>query len=191
MADATKHQVTDEVREHVFDGIAEYDNPLPRWWVWLFYLTIAWTVVYIPYMHWGPGDLPQDEYAKEMAAYGPAKEAPKLSPEELQALTQDAAVVAEGKGLYDSRCANCHGPDGGGLVGPNLTDEFWLHGDGSVAEVLHIVNVGVPDKGMLAWKDQLKPAEVQAVSAYVVTLQGTTPANPKAPQGERVTAAAP
>lgn len=188
MAEQSKYAVTDEIIEgHDYDGIQEYDNPLPRWWLWLFYLTTAFGVGYVAYYEFGPGVDQAEAYAMEM------EEAKKLYPDQdpsnnkelLAALTNDPAAIEVGKGIYTANCAACHAPDGGGLVGPNLTDEFWLHGKGQMPDIVRVISNGVPEKGMIAWKKTLKPDQIVSVSAYVNTLKGTTPANPKAPQGEK------
>lgn len=177
----------DELLDHEYDGIREYDNPLPRWWLYLFYGCIVFAVVYVPYYHFGPGPLPHDEYAAEMeeaARNAPAVAA--LDPEALKALVEDPQRVAAGKDLYNRNCVACHGPDGGGLVGPNLTDNHWIHGDGSMVGLVKVISDGVPEKGMIAWKAAMKQGEIESVAAFVATLQGTTPANPKAPEGRQV-----
>jgi cytochrome c oxidase cbb3-type subunit 3 len=104
------------------------------------------------------------------------------SPEKLLALVSDKAAVESGKAVFMKNCVACHGPDGGGIIGPNLTDNYWIHG-GTIAEVYKTVTVGVLEKGMPPWGKMLKPDELERVVAYVTTLHGTTPANPKAPQG--------
>ena len=177
---------TDELFEHDYDGIQEYDNPLPRWWVYMFVLTFVFGVVYIPYYHFGPGKLPLQAYEEDMEAWWKLHPPPKLAPpEELAAMAGDEALVAAGQSIYTIRCASCHAPDGGGLVGPNLTDDFAIHG-GSFPEIAATIFHGVPDKGMISWKTQLKMDELYAVAAYVHSLRGTTPANPKDPQGDKI-----
>lgn len=178
---------TDELLDHEYDGIREYDNPLPRWWVMLFYFGIAFAVVYIPWYHFGPGPLMLEEYEAEMAAAAaamPEKTGP--SDADLAAAQGDPARIAAGKATFATLCVACHTADGGGLVGPNLTDDYWIHG-GSMKDVVHVITEGVPEKGMISWKTQLKDEEILAVAAYVKSLRGTTPANPKAPEGEKYT----
>lgn len=176
----------DPLLDHDYDGIKEYDNPLPRWWLWLFYLTIAWAGVYVVYYHFGPGPDPEAEYRAEMAAaeaagigVGAADLAARL-----EAGLNDPTVLATGKAVYDKNCVACHGPDGGGLVGPNLTDDHFIHGP-KPADLLKVIREGVPAKGMLAWEKTLGPDELVGVAAYVHSLRGTTPANPKAPEGKK------
>jgi len=174
--------------DHAYDGIKEYDNPLPSWWVWLFAGSVVWAAAYVPYYHFGPGELPTERYAAAMAEHY-AKHPPFVLPPaaELEAVLADATAVEKGKLVYTTRCAACHAPDGGGLVGPNLTDDFSLHGFGMSALVATIYH-GVPEKGMQAWGPVLPKDEVYAVAAYVHTLRGTTPATPKEPQGEPIAA---
>lgn len=177
---------TDQVFDHDYDGIHEYDNPLPRWWVYMFIGCVVWAIVYVPYYHFGPGQLPGEVYDEDMAAWYEKHPPPKLAePAELEAMAGDEKLIAEGQSVYQIRCASCHKMDGGGLVGPNLCDDYAIHGYG-MEEIAKIVFDGVPDKGMLAWKSQLTMQEIYAVSTYVHSLRGTTPADPKAPQGDEI-----
>jgi cytochrome c oxidase cbb3-type subunit 3 len=140
------------------------------------------------------GDLPRAEYQAEMdraAAIEAAKikAAGVMTPEALVTLAKDKGTVAQGKLVFVQTCAACHRPDGGGNVGPNLTDEFWIHGSGA-EKIYQTITEGVPAKGMPAWGPQLGIDRVQAVTAYVLTLRGTNVANGKGPQGERATLSA-
>ena len=179
-------KVTDQSFDHDYDGIKEYDNPLPRWWVWMFVLCVVWAVVYVPYYHFGPGMLPREVYDEDMAAWL-AAHPPEPLPDEaaMIEMAADESLVATGASVFASRCVTCHGPDGGGQVGPNLTDDYTLHGY-SRAAIVKVVNDGVPAKGMLAWKNQLSRQEIYGVALYVYGLRGTTPANPKPPQGDPI-----
>ncbi len=255
-------KVTNQLIDHDYDGIQEYDNDLPGWWKALFVITIIVAVVYVPYYHLF-GDLQDVEYQKEMgtyveagvtrgpfteyaspwagdgeitpalraemnkildapfdeqlmrtmakanpeqlaklqaafpdviAAYGtgaisapktaPEKEAPAAAPaEDLAALTDDASLAA-GKKVWDTRCIACHLNDGGGSIGPNMTDNYWIHG-GDMASIVHTIKVGVPAKGMIPWESTLTPDQIMQVASYIkVKLVGSTPAVPKAPQGD-------
>ena len=172
----------DELLDHDYDGIKEFDNPLPKWWVYGFYLSIAVAIVYIPYYHFGPGELPTERWADDMTAWWQAHPPPKLASEdELEAMAEDPAFVAAGQAIFQVRCISCHAMDGGGLVGPNLTDEFTVYGY-ERAQIVGVVFHGTKN-GMLAWKDQLSLEQVYQVAAYARTLRGTTPAKPKAPDG--------
>lgn len=171
--------------DHEADGIRELDNKLPRWWVWLFYITIAIAVVYMPYYHvFGLGDLSAAEYRKEFDRGEKLKSAALARFEASLATLQpisDRGQLTQGQDTFIKNCAPCHRPDGGGLVGPNLTDDYWIHGSNFVDNVKIIMN-GVPEKGMVTWKGLLKPAEITAVASYIYTLRGTKPPNPKLPE---------
>ena len=173
--------------DHDADGIRELDNNLPRWWVWLFYLTIAFAVAYMCYYHvFHAGDLQIAEYQKEWKQ-GEAIKSAALAKFEasLDSLepSKDPTVLAKGHQIFSTLCAPCHRADGGGLVGPNLCDDYWIHGSNFVDNLRTILN-GVPAKGMLTWKGVLKPAEIHAVGSYIYTLRGTHPANPKPPENQ-------
>ncbi|MCF7823890.1 MAG: c-type cytochrome [Candidatus Marinimicrobia bacterium] len=255
-------KITNELIDHDYDGIQEYDNDLPGWWKALFLITIIFAIIYVPYYHLS-GNLQEAEYQKEMGmqvsessgrgaleAYAspyagegemtpalreqiktildvgfedqlmramakanadqlaqletafpdvyasyvsggvqPAPEAPATSDEkpktakEMAVLTDEASLAA-GKKVWDTQCFACHLNDGGGSIGPNMTDNYWIHG-GDMASIVHIINVGVPAKGMIPWASTLTPDQVTQVASYIkVKLVGSTPAVPKAPQGE-------
>ncbi len=177
------------IKGHNYDGIRELDNDLPPWWVWLFYLTITFAIIYsIRLFVFHADDLIQEkEFQKEMAEYHAKAAASKTEDNsnfEVKLLT-DEASLAEGKKIWEEKCAACHLKDGGGLVGPNMTDNYWIHGN-TVQDLFKVVTNGVIDKGMLSFKDQLTDHQRLAVVSYVLEkLQGTTPANPKAPQGKK------
>ena len=170
------------VLEHDADGIQELDNLLPRWWVWLFWGCNIFAVAYMLYYHtFRMGDLQDAAYVKEAKAGEELKVAAltqfeanltKLEP------SKEQAILARGSQVYTTYCAPCHRPDGGGLVGPNLTDDYWIHG-ASYHESLKTIINGVPEKGMLSWRGVLKPDEVQAVASFIYTLRGTQPPNAK------------
>ncbi|MFN0213899.1 MAG: cbb3-type cytochrome c oxidase N-terminal domain-containing protein [Saprospiraceae bacterium] len=174
---------------HNYDGIRELDNHLPPWWVNMFILTIIWAVGYMWYYHWGGNGMNQaEEYKSEMEAakkeiaIAVAGKAAVMDESNVIALT-DAASLSEGELTYKSVCAACHGQKGEGTVGPNFTDANWIHG-GGIKNLFKVIKYGVPDKGMIAWSAQLKPVDIQKVASYILTLEGTNPPNPKAPQGE-------
>ena len=174
----------DRLLDHSYDGIQEYDNPLPRWWVWIFWACIAFAAAYglLPGgVLRGPGRVAEYNAAMAEAArlHPPA---PEVSEAALLALAGDARALAAGKQVFVTTCAPCHRPDGGGLIGPNLADDYWIDG-GTIAEIHHTITVGVLDKGMPNWGKILKPEQVTSVAAYVYTLRGTNPPNPKPPQG--------
>lgn len=177
------------ISHHAFDGIHELDNRLPPWWVNMFFLTIVWALGYMIYYHWG-GNGPSStqewememEQAKKEQAIALAGQANAIDESNVTVVT-DAGALGEGELIYKANCAACHGQGGEGTVGPNLTDAYWIHG-GGIKNVFKTVKNGVPEKGMIAWSSQLKPADIQNVSSYILKLQGTNPANPKEPQGE-------
>ena len=176
--------------EHEVDGIRELDNKLPRWWVWLFYLSITFAVIYLSVYHvFAKGNVAKygqmaAEYQAEMKIGAALKVAAMTRFEATMASlqpSQDPEAVARGKKTFLTLCAPCHRADGGGLVGPNLTDAYWIHGSNFVDNVTTIWN-GVPAKGMITWKNSLKPQEVVEVASYIYTLRGTHPPNPKPPE---------
>lgn len=174
---------------HEYDGIRELDNSLPPWWVNMFILTIIWAVGYMYYYHWGGnGPSSAEEYtiameqAQKQQAVSLAGMANAVDESNVVALTESGAL-GEGELIFKNVCAACHGLAGEGTVGPNMTDEYWIHG-GGIKEIFKTIKYGVPDKGMISWQSQLTPADIQKVASYILTLKGTNPPNPKAPQGE-------
>lgn len=176
--------------DHDYDGIKELDNNLPPWWVYLFYGCIIFAVVYLVRFEVMGGDNQEMELKKEMAQaqidiaeY--KKTAPDLMDEKTVTLLTDAADLAAGKTIFTTNCVACHRADAGGQIGPNLTDDRWILG-GGIKNVFHTVTNGGRDgKGMIAWsKNGLKPKEIQLVASYVLSLQGSNPVNPKAPEGD-------
>lgn len=175
--------------DHDYDGIKELDNTLPPWWVYLFYGCIVFSAVYLIRFEIMGGDNQEMELKKEMAqakidVAEYMKTAPDLMDEKSVTLLTDAASLAEGKTIFTTNCVACHRADGGGNIGPNLTDNHWILG-GGIKNVFHtITNGGRDGKGMIAWKATLKPKEIQKVASYVLSLQGSNPKDAKAPDGE-------
>ena len=175
--------------DHVYDGIQEYDNNPPAWFNWLFYGSIVTAIIYMMYFHvLKIGKLSGDEYKQEMAeaqvVVDKAREAGiKLAD---MGAYKDPAKINAGKAIFAANCAACHGDKGQGLVGPNLTDNYWLHG-GEYKDVFKTIFNGVPNKPMQSWKKILKPEDIREVASYVKSLKGTNPPNPKAPQGTEIT----
>lgn len=174
---------------HEVDGIQEYDNKLPNWWLYSLYATVIFAFGYwYHYQAGGFGDPPlaayQAEVDRELAAQASQINVGEATAESLTALAKDPTAVALGRQVFASTCAACHRADGGGNVGPNLTDDFWLHG-GAPEQVWKTIATGVPDKGMPAWQAQLGALKTQAVAAYVLGLRGTNVPGGKAAQGER------
>jgi cytochrome c oxidase cbb3-type subunit 3 len=179
----------DLLMDHDYDGIKELDNNLPPWWVYLFYICIIFGVIYVARYEVFGGDDQEMELKKEMAQakidvdeY--LKTAPDLMDEKTVVQLKDAASLAEGKTIFANNCAACHRADAGGQIGPNLTDDHWILG-GGIKNLFHTVTNGGRDgKGMIAWKGTLKPKEIQKVTSYILSLQGSNPKDPKAPDGE-------
>lgn len=178
--------------DHEYDGIRELDNNLPPWWLWGFYISIVFAAVYLVRFHvLQTAPLSQGEFEQQMAEAEIAKAeylktAANLVDETSVVMLTDEGLIKEGAAIFSTNCAVCHAADGGGGVGPNLTDEYWLHG-GDIKAVFSTIKYGVPAKGMIPWKDQLNGGDMQKVASYIMTLVGTTPANPKEAQGDKVT----
>lgn len=177
------------ILDHNYDGIRELDNKLPPWWVYMFYATIVFGVIYMVRFH-VMGDYDQDtEYLTEVAiAEAEIKEYKKTAKGLVDVntveLLTDASDINAGKTIYETNCVACHMPDGGGGIGPNLTDTNWILG-GGIKNVFNTISEGGRDgKGMVAWKQSLKPLEMAQVASYVLTFQGKTSANPKAAEGD-------
>ena len=170
---------------HDYDNIRELDNNLPKWWVWMFIITIVWSVAYVfVYDVIKAAPYQQEEWKNEMAAAGGSSsgQSAAVSAADTIALVDQPSLDA-GKEIWIKQCKVCHLDGGQGLVGPNLTDNFSIHGC-AYSNVLNIIRVGAPEKGMISWKTQLSDDQMKKVASFVMTLKGTTPPNPKAPQGE-------
>jgi cytochrome c oxidase cbb3-type subunit III len=180
----------DEPVLHVYDGIEELDNQLPRWWVWTFLGSVIFATGYWLYYHgFDQGQLPSEEYAAQQAVELAAeaerlKKSGEITPELLMTLAKDPGTIAQGKATYDTVCVSCHAEGGKGNIGPNLTDDAWLHGGDPVA-VYKIVNEGFLAKQMPAWGKQLGEEKTRSVVAYVLTIKNTNVPGGKAPQGDK------
>lgn len=177
------------ILDHNYDGIKELDNSLPPWWLYGFYATIIFGAVYLIRYHVLGADNQYTELEKEYAEAERAIEEYKKTAKDLVdfntvELLTDASDLNKGKQIFETNCVACHMADGGGGIGPNLTDNYWILG-GGIKNVFKTVSEGGRDgKGMVAWKALLKPSEIAQVSSYLLQFQGTTPAKPKAPEGE-------
>lgn len=173
---------------HDYDGIRELDNRLPPWWLYGFYCTIIFAVVYLWRYHVShSAPLPAEEYAiavkeAEIRKAEYLKSAADKVDENTVKLSGSPADLAAGRAVFEGTCFACHGKHGEGGVGPNLTDEYWLHG-GSIHDVFKTIKYGWPEKGMKSWKDDYSPAQIAQIASYVLSLGGTHPDNPKPPQG--------
>lgn len=179
--------MSDNLREHNFDGIQEYDNQLPRWWVYKFIITIIFAAIYLYWYQLADlGGTLYDEYKGDAkrAAEEQAAQAPQTgkSEQELRAMLQDPKNLQAGSQIFMTRCLSCHGPEGQGLVGPNLTDNYWIHG-GKMTDIVQTITKGVPEKGMIPWGGQLTQDEIYQVATYVKSLKGKQVSNPKKPEG--------
>ena len=197
MSDEQHYRRMDEilgepVLDHEYDGIEELDNPLPGWWLATFYGAIIFSVFYFTYHNIvNDSHVAESRYKTQIAAIE-AKQAEIKAEQEANldegALNKElmqASLAGPGKAIFEGKCASCHAADGGGLVGPNLTDAHWINGDGSPVTIFKVIRDGVNANGMPPWGGILNESEMKQVSAYVVSLKGSTPANPKAPQGEK------
>lgn len=179
------------LKDHEYDGIRELNNPAPAWWQLIFYGCIVWGIGYTLYytVMNGPSldrELAQDLLQIQIAQSKAQAAAGTVSETALVALVKDPAAVSRGKATFDSKCASCHGPTGGGLVGPNLTDNAWINGNGSLVAIHLSVDKGVADKGMPPWGPLLKTDELNEVVAYIGSIRGTNVAGGKPPQGTAV-----
>ncbi len=177
----------DIMLDHDFDGIKELDNRIPPWFTWLFYLTIIFAIFYmLDYHVFHASPLQDEEYQNQVKEANAKREAliksGALLNEETVTLLTDKESIEAGKQIFATNCVACHANDGGGLVGPNLTDDYWIHG-GGIKNIFKTIKYGVPAKGMIAWQSQLSPKQIQEVASFVISLHGTKPANPKAPEG--------
>lgn len=178
----------DVLLDHDYDGIRELDNALPPWWKYGFYITIVVGVIYLYMFHVsGSGKNPEQEYAAEMEEGKRQEERYKAKTKNLvdenNVMMADASGIAAGKELYTQSCIACHAADGGGGIGPNLTDDYWIHG-GSMNDIYKTIKIGYPEKGMQSWQSMYSPIQMQHIASFVKSLRGTKAATPKEPQGE-------
>ncbi len=172
---------------HAYDGIHELNNPVPTWFNVLFYGTMIFAAGYLYYYHIGEYGPRQDqEYENEMVKAAADKRAFLAKSGEKydeSSVKIDQSLILNGKQVFNTSCAPCHGEKGQGTIGPNLTDEFWLHG-GSINDIFKTIKYGVPAKGMVSWEKNLSAKNIAELSNYILSLKGTKPANAKAPQGD-------
>lgn len=177
----------DQLKDHEYDGIREYDNQLPRWWLGTFVLTVLFGLGYwFYYQVFTTGTTQEQRYQQALSSLqssSPASSQP-LVKEELLALMKDPVEKADAEKIFKQNCMACHGEKAGGTIGPNLTDDYWLHG-GSPDHIAITIREGVTEKGMVAWKNVLSPTQVRKMVAYILSLAGSNPPNAKAPQGEK------
>lgn len=180
-----KDKNIDQLRPSSYDGIQEYDNDLPRWWIWLFYLTGVYALVYVvAYVGYGV-TIPPVPYEPSGVVVAKGPEVASAGADEgavIKAMLKDSAVIEKGKVTYAARCAPCHGATGGGVIGPNLTDDAWIHG-GTLVQIKTVIENGVVEKGMLAWKSMLSQDDIRSLVVYLRSLHGTNPVGGKAAEG--------
>jgi cytochrome c oxidase cbb3-type subunit III len=182
-------QEADVMLDHDYDGIKELDNVLPPWWVNLFYATIIFGVIYLLRFHmFGDYNQAQEYLAEVETAKIEIEKNRSIAPDEMNVdkvtLLTDAESLAKGKEIFTNACVACHKADGGGQIGPNLTDEYWINGGGIKNVFKTISEGGREGKGMVPWKSNIKPSDIQKVASYVLSLQGTKPAGAKAVEPE-------
>jgi cytochrome c oxidase cbb3-type subunit III len=179
------------IEDHDYDGIRELNNPLPGWWLMTFYICIIFAVIYFAYYQLFGGPTLDQELSSQMSSI--IKEQKKTeaaqgvkSQADYAVLLSNPEAIAKGKAEFMAKCMPCHGDKGQGIIGPNLTDNYWIHGDGTIPAILTVMNTGVPEKGMPSWKGVI-PTDLQDdVAAYVYSIHGTNPPGAKAPQGEMI-----
>jgi cytochrome c oxidase cbb3-type subunit 3 len=182
----------DILLNHNYDGIMELDNNLPPWWKYGFYLTIIWAIGYfLAYQVFGMYPLQEEEFKIEMAEGNAEVEEyiaslGALVDESNVVFLEDAASISKGKNIFAQKCVACHLSDAGGnAIGPNLTDDYWINGDGSMVEIFKVLKYGGRENsGMQSWDGELSAQKMQQVSSFVMSLRGSTPAVAKDPQGE-------
>lgn len=175
------------IEGHVYDGIQEYDNPMPKWWLYIFYITIAWSVYYVIAISVGwindyDANLDKENQKIDALVAAAAEASPEVTPELLDEAIENQEFLSEGEAKYASTCAACHGQSGEGGIGPNLTDNAWIHG-GSPTDIYDVIDVGVPDKGMAAWGRALSHPEHVGLVVYIDSIRNTNVEGGKEPEG--------
>ncbi len=192
MASAHKDQGPQEeiLLGHNYDGIQEFDNPMPTWWSLGFWVTIVWAALYVLGVVLGivpsyEADLEasQRELVKAREKHQAATPKVVVTDAQLALAIADPARVEAGRAVFAEKCSPCHGPQGQGTIGPNLTDQNWIHG-GALVDITKSINEGFPDKGMPPWGPMISEDDLMGLVAFVRSIQGTSPPNPKAPQGD-------
>jgi len=192
MSDDKTPRYEDKIIEgYEYDGITEYDNPCPNWLMYIFYFTALLAIFFVGY-HFGSSSKDEllEAYAIKLkdaqTQTQTSTQQPEVSESELLALLQDPAALAEGGEVFGELCALCHGNSGEGMIGPNLIDNYWLHGKGKISDIAVSIRSGIPDNGMAAWADRVPEQQILHMAAYIKSIQGTTVDNAKEPDGELV-----
>lgn len=182
-------QDQDQLTGHEYDGIQEYDNPLPNWWLMTFFGTVIFAFIYWLHYEVGGGPSLQAELKQALLAIQAHRQTvavKELSEADLEAMLKDPQMAVAGAAAFTGKCAACHGPELQGGIGPNLTDAFWIHGKGTRLDIMQTIQKGVADKGMPAWESLLSQNEILSLTALILSKQDTNPVGAKAPQGEKV-----
>ncbi len=175
----------DKLLDHEYDGIQELDNNLPLWWLWTFFGAIIFSFIYwIHYSFTEDGPNLDQELQAAMTQIEQQRKSAEASDQSPEAQSPEL-VIASGKKIYQSYCASCHLENGGGSIGPNLTDDYWIHGHTTDAITL-VIKTGILDKGMPAWEEVLRPHEIKSLVSFVESLKGLNVADGKAPQGDKI-----
>lgn len=182
-----KNNFDQPIMGHEYDGIKEFDNPLPMWWLWTFFGTIIFSFIYYIHYEFKVGPTLEQELANDMSVIEKqkAEAGANSGPTDWKNILGDPSKAQLGGVLFSAKCASCHGDKGQGLVGPNLTDKAWLHG-AEPNEIYKVVAKGVLDKGMPPWEGLLKNNEIEDVVSFIISIKGTHPAGGKPPQGKEV-----
>lgn len=180
---------------HEYDGIQEYDNPMPKWWKWLFWGSFYFSLLYFAHYHLtGNGTSVERGYADEVSQAREAEAQALLqgggpNEDKLREMMANDGLMSDAKPLFVAKCAQCHGNDGEGKIGPNLTDAYWLHGDASLMSLYTSVGEGFPQKGMPAWNRQLRLVEVMKLAAFVGSIKNKNLTGPRPPEGTELAGA--
>jgi cytochrome c oxidase cbb3-type subunit 3 len=186
---------SDPLTDHAYDGIQEFDNPMPRWWRLTFWATFYFAICYsLWHLVYKDGPPVAEEYAADMRAFreqtAKREMGGAVTEESLAKAMANTALMADAESVFKNRCVQCHGPNGQGVIGPNLTDGYWIHGQGKLMDIYSVVNQGVANKGMPAWGRQLPEIEIAKLAAYIGTLRNkNVPGRP--PEGVQVASVAP
>lgn len=180
-----------KVLPHNYDGIQELDNPLPRWWLLTFYITIVFAIGYYGYYEVFSGPSSDESLAHSMQKIEAKKkvEVAKVEAQPVKGFTEliaDKEMMIAAKKHFATKCAACHGQEGQGVIGPNLADKFWIYSKGDMEGILKAIREGFLEKGMPGWKDMIPAKDQPYLAAYVIGFRGTNPANAKPPQGKEV-----
>ncbi len=181
------------IEGYEYDGITELDNPCPKWLMYIFYFTAFLAVFFLGY-HFGSSSrnkivesyVTKLEAARAQQKTPVVEQVPEVSESELVALLQEPAELTSGEEIFVDKCALCHGEFGEGLIGPNLIDNYWIHGTGKISEIVITIRSGIPDKGMAAWQDRIPEENILQIAAYIKSLKGTQVEDAKEPDGKLI-----